>query len=253
MLQTSATALVSLLAIILPTSTQGASHPLKLEVAAHSTAGVWIIAYEHQPYIQVGTDKYYDYNKLGERTSKIGMAFAPQATVSWGPYRAATEFEMGSYDYRGGGRASLKSAKLELGWSPGGRRGVTGAFVLTYQWFHADIKNLDTLFVNHTVNSLGFGVILGSVPQNSFRWRWSGIAPLPVLTHLFSWEDVIEHQGIFSSELTFGIRPRRSPVFFDLGYGFWAADRPIEVHKHDVVNSILSIRHGLILRAGYLK
>lgn len=231
-----------------------AKRPLQWELSARSTVGVWVLAYEHQPWVVAGDQKFYDYNKLGEQTSKIGVALAPQAAVSWGSYRAATEFEMGSYDFSGGGSASIKALTLEVGWLPETRRRVTGSLFVTYHWLQAEIKNVDTLYVNHTVNTVGFGFAIGSTPNRPFRWRWNGDVPLPVvITHLFNWGDLAEHQITASSEVTFGIQPHRSPLFFDVGYGFWAVDRPVDVRHHDVVNSILSFRHGLIVRAGYAR
>ncbi len=76
--------------------------------------------------------------------------------------------------------------------------------------------------------------------------------PMATLRYLFNWRDAVEAELIASSELTFGFRPRRSPIFVDLGYGFWVTDHPVEVRKHDVVNSISSFRHGLIVRLGSL-
>ncbi len=145
---------------------QRAKPPRSLEVAVGSTAGVWVIAYEHQPYDAKLRD--YDYNKLHERTSKIGMTIDPQMMLTWGAYSAAAEIQVGSHDYRGGGSSSLRSAKLEVGWSPGTGRGVTGRFLLGYEWFRADVDHMNTLLVDHTADDFGWGFMIGSVPEGAF-------------------------------------------------------------------------------------
>jgi hypothetical protein len=223
--------------------------PFRLDLGAASTVGIWEISYEHQPYLP--SEHLYDYSKGNTRTSKIGLSIGPRARLLYGRYFIATEFQIGKFEYRGRGNSSLTAVNLAIGHSSQAKP-LGMDLSLVYQYFNAGFDGVDTLFVDHNLSSFAVGFLVGSRPEKAFRWRADVKLPIVIFTHIFDWNGVVEHESIISTDVLFGFRPRHSPFYLDLGYYFYTADNQLEFRKREVINSLLTIRHGLTLRVGYL-
>jgi hypothetical protein len=234
-----------------PAPAAGEENKLKFDFAVKSTVGVSEISFIHQQWLDILD--FYDYNKIGTRTSRIGATIGPQVSLNYRSYTFTAEAQFGNYDYRDGGNTSLRTASVEVGLNAAVKQKTTGQFSLVYTWANLGADNIDTLFKDHSLSVLGLGFKLGSGRDATFRWRFGGVVPAVVLTHIFNWKDLAEKSAIFSGDLTFGFKPHRSRLFFDAGYHFWGADHPTEVRPHDMINGFLTFRHGLLFQIGYLQ
>ena len=105
--------------------------------------------------------------------------------------------------------------------------------------------------MSHTTSAPGLYLVMSTRPASSFQWRWVSSIPLDFFT--FSFVYVTEHEQILWSEMTFGFKPKKTPIFVDLGYHVYFANKPLYVVHRSEVGLLQTIRHGAVLRIGYAK
>jgi len=225
-------------------------NPWRAEISVRSTVGTWEIAFERQPYY--GDVEGYLYDKLHTRTSKIGITYGPRAKIYYGSLFLSAEVEFGDFRYHGTGSSNMQTANFEFGWAELSDKSANIHLFLAYRWFRADVDSLNPLIRDHSVNSIGLGLAFGAPRASSFRWSIEGtVIPLSLLPSLFDWDRISGSDMAMSVAAIIGYKSNRSRLFIDLGYHFSIFDGILEAREKVEYNSILSVRHGVLLRAGY--
>lgn len=222
----------------------------RAEISVRSTVGIWEISYERQQYF--GDAEGYLYDKLHTRTSKVGITYGPRARIYYRSLFLSAEAEFGKFRYHGTGSSNMQTANFEFGWAELSANKANVHLFLAYRWFRAEVVSLNPLIRDHSVNSIGLGLAVGAPRAFSFRWSLEGtVFPLSLLPSLFDWDRISGSDMAMSIAAIIGYKSKRSRLFFDLGYHFSTFDGILEAREKVEYNSILSVRHGILLRAGY--
>lgn len=219
-----------------------------IEFAGRSTFGVWEATYTASTFF----DGVYIQDIIKRRTSKPTFSLGPQVSAWYRGWYASVGADFGGYGYRGGGESYLSHGDIALGAVTRLPKGMIMLSV-AYERFQANFKDVDPLFTDHTMTTLGLRLTVASKPQSRIRWRWTTTMPLDMFTHLFSVKYLEEHDEMMGTELIIGYKPPRSSVFFDFGYFIWVATHNDIVLKNQFLAGPGTVRHGAVLRVGIVR
>lgn len=240
--------LAAFVTILAGTQSLIARDSLVFEFAGRSTFSVWQIEYTTSTFFDDG----YIQDIVRKRTSRPAFSFGPQVAAWYRGWYASVGADFGGYEYRGGGESDLSHIDVALGAATRMPKGMIMLSV-AYERFRATFIDLDPLFTDHNITTIGLRLTVNSRPQSNIRWRWTTTMPLDMFTHLFSVTYLEEHDEMMRTELTIGYKPRGSSVFFDFGYHFWVATHNDIVLKEQFRAGPQTIRHGAVLRVGVVR